>query len=137
MKMRKLLLAAMAAWAASATAAEVVVNVENVRQAKGDVFVIVYDSKEHFLHERKLEIKAPATVGSVKLVIADLPPGEYALSAFHDVDGDGKLARNFIGIPKEPAGFSNDAVPSFGPPKYIDAKVTIPTEGATLSVKLH
>jgi uncharacterized protein (DUF2141 family) len=49
-------------------------------------------------------------------------PGDYAISAFQDENSNGKLDRNFIGLPKEGVGASNDAKGSFGPPKFDDAR---------------
>jgi uncharacterized protein (DUF2141 family) len=49
-------------------------------------------------------------------------PGDYAISAFQDENSNGKLDRNFIGMPKEGVGASNDAKGSFGPPKFDDAR---------------
>ncbi len=49
-------------------------------------------------------------------------PGDYAISAFQDENSSGRLDRNFIGMPKEGVGASNDAKGSFGPPKFDDAR---------------
>ena len=51
----------------------------------------------------------PASKGEMRVVFAGLPPGEYAVAAFHDADGDGKLAQNIVGMPTEGFGFSNGA----------------------------
>ena len=63
----------------------------------------------------------------------DLPPGEYAAVAFQDVNGNGILDKNFLGIPKEPYGFSNGARGSAsGPPGSSSAAaVTHNPDGAT------
>jgi uncharacterized protein (DUF2141 family) len=61
----------------------------------------------------------------------DLPPGQYAAVVFQDFNGNGKLDKNFLGIPKEPYGFSNDARGSAGPPKFSDAAVTLSPDGTT------
>jgi len=45
----------------------------------------------------------------------DLPAGDYAMKAFHDVDGDGRMATNPFGMPTEPFAFSNNAVGNMGP----------------------
>ena len=52
----------------------------------------------------------------------DVAPGDYAVSVFHDENSNGKLDRNFMGMPKEGVGKSNDAAGHFGPPKYDDAR---------------
>ena len=53
--------------------------------------------------------------------IIDVPFGEYAIAGFQDLDGNGVLTGNFLGIPREPVGFSGDAKIRFGPPKWNDA----------------
>lgn len=54
------------------------------------------------------------------------PPGRVSVAAFHDADGDAKLARNLFGLPAEGYGFSNGAQAGMlGPPAWEDAAVTI------------
>ena len=52
------------------------------------------------------------------LVIRDLKPGKYAFKYFHDENSDEKINTNFMGIPKEGYGFSNNAKGTFGPPSF-------------------
>ena len=42
----------------------------------------------------------------------------YAFTFFHDLNKNKKLDTNFLGIPKEPYGFSNEKKGRFGPPKF-------------------
>jgi uncharacterized protein (DUF2141 family) len=51
------------------------------------------------------------------------------------VNDNGKLDKNFIGIPKEPYGFSNDKAGSFGPPDFEDILVEV-NEDTTISIKI-
>jgi uncharacterized protein (DUF2141 family) len=101
----------------------------NVRSDAGQVIVWVYDNKDDWLSDRYRTFKSVKVAGnrvgdSVTLELL-LPPGEYALSVFQDVDNDTKLKSNFIGLPKEPAALSNNLRPKFGPPRYKDAVFTI------------
>jgi uncharacterized protein (DUF2141 family) len=48
--------------------------------------------------------------------------GVYGLSAFHDQNSNGKLDTNFVGMPIEDYGASNNARNLFGPPSFEDAK---------------
>lgn len=112
----------------------------NVQGDAGAVHVWVYDQADDWLSDRYRTQKAVRVQGNrngdavtIELL---LPPGEYALSVFHDVDDDGKLERNFIGLPKEPAGLSNNLRPKFGPPRYKDAKFVIEA-GATVEQKIR
>ena len=45
-------------------------------------------------------------------------PGRYAVSVFHDENSNGKMDTNFMGIPREGVGASNNAIGHFGPPKF-------------------
>jgi uncharacterized protein (DUF2141 family) len=47
--------------------------------------------------------------------IENLQPREYAAIAFHDRNQNGKIDSNFLGIPTEPFGFSNDIRPQMLP----------------------
>jgi uncharacterized protein (DUF2141 family) len=58
-----------------------------------------------------------------------LAPGEYAIRAFHDVNGDGQMNRNPFGMPIEPYAFSNNAVGNMGPASWERSRFTV--EGAT------
>jgi len=62
-------------------------------------------------------------------------PGDYAGSVFHDENGNGKLDRNFIGMPKEGVGASNDAAGKFGPPKFDDARFSY--KGGPQALTIH
>lgn len=107
----------------------------NVKSDQGKLFVWVYDKRDDWLSDRYRTQKGVPVAGNRQgdKVTVDLllPAGEYALSIFQDVNDDGKLERNFIGIPKEPAGLSNNLRPKFGPPKYKDAKFSVTVDAVT------
>lgn len=131
------LLLAVTAASAVASAGELTVEVSGVAQAKGDILVAVFDQKGQWLRRAKLSQKVVAAEGKVSVVFENLPEGEYALSAIHDVNANGRLDSNAIGIPNEPYGFSNDAAGSFGPPSYDDAKISIDQNKKSISIKLN
>jgi uncharacterized protein (DUF2141 family) len=65
------------------------------------------------------------------VIFKDLSVDQYAAVAFQDLNGNGKLDKNFLGIPKEPFGFSNHARASGGPPKFAAASVGLSPNGTT------
>jgi uncharacterized protein (DUF2141 family) len=67
----------------------------------------------------------------------DIAAGDYAVSVFHDENSNGKLDRNFIGMPKEGVGASNDAKGHFGPPKFNDAQFTYSGGQKTLTIHIQ
>lgn len=66
-----------------------------------------------------------------------LPPGSYALSVFQDLNGNRKLDTNFLGIPTEASGSSNDAPATWGAPKFRDAVFTVGDTPMDLQIRLH
>ena len=65
----------------------------------------------------------------------EIPDGIYAIGIFVDTNNNNKMDRNFLGIPKEQYGFSNNAKGSFGPPSFKDASFEI-TGALSLSIDL-
>jgi uncharacterized protein (DUF2141 family) len=108
------------------------VEISGLKDAKGDVYVAVYDSDSTWLSEKtvlsKKVVITEALDGELVRTELQLPLGQYALSVFYDKDNDGELTTNFIGLPKEPIAISNNAVGKFGPPKYADAVFTLDAE---------
>ncbi len=56
--------------------------------------------------------------GKMTIDFIDIPGGKYAVAVFQDVNYDGKLSTNFLGIPTEPYGFSKNKFGTFGPPDF-------------------
>ena len=68
-------------------------------------------------------------VNGVATVEIELPNGIYAISLYHDVNGDGELNKvPLVGLPTEPYGFGNDASGKFGPASFEDSAIEI-TDG--------
>ena len=97
---------------------KVTVVVPNVKQIKGSLMVCLVAKKANYLKDcfkdESIKVEAKETTA----VFVDVPKGDYAVTIFHDKNNDGKLNTNFIGIPKEPYGFSNNPLAMFGPPSY-------------------
>lgn len=104
---------------------KITANFIEIKSDKGKLFVALYNTKDSFLEKpfktAIVEIKDLKAVA----VFKDIPVGEYAISAFHDENDNKKMDTNFLGIPKEHIGTSNDAKGFMGPPKYKDAKFTL------------
>jgi len=119
----------------------VMVEISGLKDASGNVYIAVYDSDSSWLGDKTVMTKAVAIADALDgdLVRAELqlPMGDYALSAFFDVDNDGELDANFIGMPKEPIAMSNNAMAKFGPPKYSDAVFTLGAEPIIQSMTMR
>jgi uncharacterized protein (DUF2141 family) len=64
-------------------------------------------------------------------VIKNLRPGKYAFKYFHDENKNENLDLNWIGIPKEGYGFSNNAKGTLGPPSF-EKTIFVLMENTTL-----
>jgi uncharacterized protein (DUF2141 family) len=104
------------------------VIIRNIRSDTGTVAAALYRSDKEFMKKTWQSRSTPSRPGQVELVFENIPAGDYAVSVMHDVNKNGELDKNPIGIPKEGFGFSNNALGKFGPPKFKDAKFTIPPE---------
>ena len=117
----------------------VTVVVSGVTLASGSQVLSVFDSPPTWLPRpiATASIGLGPEIGSEPVEIhVTLPPGRYGFNVYHDVDGDGKMKTNVIGIPKEPIGPSNDAKGRFGPPKFDDAAVEIGEGPETVPINL-
>lgn len=103
-------------------------------KASTKIWVSIF-SKKDFL-ETPLQTKSVTVSGSEVQVEFSLSPGEYAISTYQDLNGNLELDRYFFGKPKEPYGFSNNIVPSIGPPDYDDCKFTLSNSSNKISIKL-
>ena len=91
---------------------------------EGFLLIAVSNSRENYESSTKAFRAAKAKISNLESIYSfeDLPFGEYAIKVFHDEDNDDELSSNFLGIPTEDYGFSNNASGSFGPADYDDAK---------------
>ncbi len=101
------------------------VNISGLNSDKGTLLIGIYNKKEDFLNKQfKGDISKIENKKSV-VIFKNLPKGEYAVSFVHDENDNKKMDTNFLGIPKEDYGCSNNATGFMGPPKYEDAKFMI------------
>jgi uncharacterized protein (DUF2141 family) len=125
-----------ASFSATATAADLTVEVEGVTSADGEVAVALFDNAAafpaKFAHGQRVKAEGKTAV----VVFRDLPPGRYAVSAYHDANHNKKLDRGLFGIPKEPYGFSQDARGFGGPPEFRDAAFELPAAGTRVGVRV-
>mgnify|MGYP005847106721 CR=1 FL=1 len=106
---------------AASRAADLAVEVTGVRDASGALVVSLWNRGDGFGKFDARRALATQTIAAVpgqpaRVRFDQLAPGRYAVSAFHDADGDGRLKTNVLGMPREGVGVSNNTggIPSFG-----------------------
>lgn len=96
------------------------IEAQGVKSSEGYIGVGVYNTDATFLKDGKTFAGTfePTKEGTTTITISDLPEGTYAISIFHDKNGNKELDTNFMGIPKEPVAFSKAKMRTFGPPDF-------------------
>lgn len=104
--------------------ASLIVKIKGLKSDQGTVKVALCNSSENYKDDLSpfkaaiIEIKNNQAIA----VFDNLPAGNYAVKAFHDENNNDDFDTNFLGIPKEDYGFSNNARGLFGPPSWDAAK---------------
>ena len=80
--------------------------------------------------------RAQARAGRAEIRITGVKPGRYAVAAFLDANGNGRLDKNFLGLPSEPYGFSND-VGRRGIPSFEGALIEVRDPSTTIAVTIR
>ena len=95
-----------------------------MRNDKGQIMCALFSSAADFPKRGDKAIahaKSDISHGRSVCEFPGVAPGRYAVSVFHDENANGKMDTNFMGIPREGVGASNNARGHFGPPKFDDA----------------
>lgn len=113
------------------------VEVSNIGSDTGYIMIAAYDSDETFLSQNVVgTAKCKARQGVVMCPLV-LPFGEYAISVYHDENGNGELDTNLFRIPKEPTGFSNNAEAFMGPPDFAKVLIKFDQVGQKIQISLE
>lgn len=97
------------------------VEIGGLRNDKGQVVCDLHSSADGFPKNGDKAVahaKSPISSGHAVCDFPDVKEGTYAVGVFHDENSNGKLDTNFMGIPREGVGASNNAKGHFGPPKF-------------------
>jgi uncharacterized protein (DUF2141 family) len=114
--------------------------INGLENNKGKVMIALCNSEESFSGANNAAFKgANAKINGLKVVhiFDELPHGFYAIKVFHDINDNNELDVNFMGIPKEPYGFSNNARGRFGPPSWEDSRFEIKEDSLTVTIAVE
>jgi uncharacterized protein (DUF2141 family) len=113
------------------------VTLKDVADNTGNLRASIYREPDSFRKEAlALEVVTiPAQKGNIQLAFKALPPGHYAIMAYHDADSDGKLGLRFGMFPTEGYGLSNNPK-VMGPPKFADSAFDVTGPETSIEIKL-
>ena len=119
-------------------ATDLTVTVENINKTDGTIHIALFTAADDFPDSSTLteglilQIEQQSVTGT----FSNLAENDYAIAVFHDENGNGKLDKNFFGIPKEPYGFSGNST-SLMPPSFKEASTTLTTDDVNLVITLR
>ncbi|MGF1449668.1 MAG: DUF2141 domain-containing protein [Opitutales bacterium] len=117
-----------------ASTSNLLVRANGLENSKGQVCYALFRTSGEFAEVPFRRGVAPVSGKKSHVLFTNIPHGDYALAVFHDRNKNFKLDKNFVGVPTERYGFSNNARGTFGPPDWKDVKFTLAGELGELTV---
>src|SRR5437762_8841733 len=113
--------------AGPASAARIIVTIDGLKNAQGNVFIGLYASPAKFLQGNQADAqkRVKASAGPITVAFDNLPPGTYAVGAFHDENANDHLDTNFLGLPVEGYALSNGVRAVMAKPTFQQAAFSV------------
>lgn len=102
-------------------------NVTDIKQIKGQLLISLHN-KDGFPDQEKksvLNTKVKVDNANMKITLKVPKSGFYAISLVHDENENNQLDKNYLGIPKEGYGFSNNPSARFGAPSFKESQFEV------------
>jgi uncharacterized protein (DUF2141 family) len=90
------------------------VDVHNVRPQQGQLFLAAYGTADSYNKKPMAVARVPAVDAITPVQLCGISGNELAITLYQDIDGDGKMGKNMMGLPTEPWG-STGKPGMFGP----------------------
>lgn len=117
------------------------VKILDIRNSTGAVACALFESSVGFpteyLHAASRIMVIKVRDRQARCDFEDIAPGSYALAVVHDENMNGKLDVNWLGIPVEGYGFSNDASALLGAPSFSAASFPYNGQNLEMTLGLH
>lgn len=118
---------------------QLTVEIDGLRNQRGQVCLSLFSSDKGFPSDGDYAAqKQCVAISTMPLFITfkNLQPGHYAVAVLHDANNDNKANRNFLGIPSEGFGFSENPSIFTGPPRFRDAAILVVGPNTSIQIQL-
>jgi uncharacterized protein (DUF2141 family) len=117
------------------------VRVTGARNTKGKIGVTLFQNAQGFPDDtskaiRQQSVEIDPNTMSAQVTFKDVPQGTWAVSVLHDENGNGKMDKNFVGMPKEGYGASNNPKKKKRAPSFDEAKFSLNASEQTVEIYL-
>jgi uncharacterized protein (DUF2141 family) len=102
------------------------VRVDRFPHAKGRAGIAVWNGPRGFpegIEHAVATTYVPIEGETATARFEGLSPGSYAVTVFHDQNDNRRFDKNWVGVPREPWGVSNNVRPKLRPPTFEEARV--------------
>lgn len=115
------------------------VRVTALNNDRGRVAVALFASAEAFPDQKRALAGKLTRIENGKATVRfeNVRPGVYAVAVLHDENENDEMDFNFLGMPLEGYGFSNDASAMFGPPSFEAASFKLAARDSFVPVKVR
>jgi uncharacterized protein (DUF2141 family) len=117
------------------------VQIEGLRNSEGTIHIGLFDGPAGFPQDTAAMVRSAtrvlAEVGERVIRFEGLAYGEYAVAVLHDENASGAMDTNFLGIPKEGLGFSNNPRIVFGAPSFESCSVRFDEPEMALQLQMR
>ena len=112
--------------------------VDHLKSPDAPVVVGVYGPDNKFLDpkDQLKEYHFKPVNGKLEVKVTDLNYGDFAMAIYQDLNRDGMINKNPIGIPKEPYAFSNNYKPVVKAPSFENCKFAYNAKSNTVTMSL-
>lgn len=108
--------------------AQIIINASNFRNSNGIAHFSLFNQSKGFPDKHKfahVTASVPIIDNQASVTFENVSFGEYAVSVLHDENNNYKMDVNFVGIPKEGFGISNNYKSEKNKPEYNKAKISL------------
>lgn len=118
----------------------IVVQLNGIKAPTGQVLLSLFKSEEGFPTQPEKAFmwkRAKVTSSSLIISLDGLPLGTYAIAVVHDENSNEVMDRDWLGMPDEEYGISNNVSGTVIPPSFDEAKFTVTGKRDTVKIEMH
>lgn len=106
--------------------ANLTIKIAGIEKVVGKIQIGIYNDACKFPKEgEQYKVIIFSVTSKIMTYKIGLPVGSYAIALMHDEDADGECDKNFLGLPTEGYGFSNNVKPKLSAPSFDETKIEL------------
>jgi len=124
----------------SSQTGNIIIHIKDLRNINGMLGASLYASKKGFPDTPEISyctLVKKVTNTEDTFIFENIPYGTYAISVLHDENGNGKMDKNFFGLPTEGCGISTNPKIGMGGPKFNNSVFTLNSKQLEMTIDVR